>query len=385
MGDVEGAGAAPLHRDRRSARALDRLRDHRAAVRHPAAAHDRNRVAVDKRALRRVPLTHHPRHPEQRAAGQAGRRRPALPPARLPTLGRPAIRRPPTLRRQRLRQPTRVGARTAPLPKPDAKPDALRATAGRHRDPGAGEDMREQREQVRAALPRLRTRLSRPQQRIPSTQRRQDQRTALQRPGQNHRLPARAGRSAGRGRDGQGRPIPTPAALTSGVRRRARRVPPARRAVGRGDPRPDHRPAAARVRPGRVGDRRVPRPRPRLLPRLARTPRHLPAAQSDLLARPRRALGGRRRVDRRNREPRMATQLRTRSDVLLDRLPLPPPTHRSAHPSNHRPQPDTRPHRKARVALLRHPPRQPPPQPADHDVPVSRDSATSGRRAAGRH
>ena len=95
------------------------------------------------------------------------------------------------------------------------------------------------------------------------------------RPRQDRRLPARQGGRARRRSDGQGRPIPTAAALDRDPARGARRVPAARRARARGDPRATPLAAAALVRAGRVADRDIPRPRTRLLPRVARKARGL--------------------------------------------------------------------------------------------------------------
>ncbi len=93
------------------------------------------------------------------------------------------------------------------------------------------------------------------------------------------------------------------------------------RAGARGDPRADPAADAARVRAGRAGDRRLPRPRTRLLPRVDRKARRVPRAQGHLQPDPR---GDPRRLPgpgRRHLEPRMAAGVRAAGRVPVGRLP----------------------------------------------------------------
>ena len=156
LGDVEGAGAAPLLRDRRRARALaDLRRRSRCFFVAQPARDDRQRPRSGRTRCRRrssrSPTTAAPR---AAPAGEGRRRRPALRPARLQALGRPRVRRPRTLRRRRHR------LRATPIPNRLRCGRSPRTRAATPRSRGACEaatevargrqGLHQQRQQVRA-------------------------------------------------------------------------------------------------------------------------------------------------------------------------------------------------------------------------------------------
>ncbi len=89
LGDVEGAGAAPLRRDRGRARPLAGLRRRRPLLRPAAGGDDRRRLAVDEPDVGGVPLGRRSRRsPGGGAGARDGGGPAALRPARRQALGR---------------------------------------------------------------------------------------------------------------------------------------------------------------------------------------------------------------------------------------------------------------------------------------------------------
>ena len=148
-----------------------------------------------------------------RRAGEGRRRQPALRTARLQALGRPRVRRPRTLRARRHRIErlrSRIGAGAAALLQPRPRRRARPPPCERDRGHRGRQGLRQQREQVRLALPALRPRQRRTGRRVRRAERRRLLQAARSRPGKA-RLPARRRRQAGDRRDGGGRPVPAAA------------------------------------------------------------------------------------------------------------------------------------------------------------------------------
>ena len=137
-GDLEGARAAPLHRDRRRARRLGAVRGDRAVLRLPARAHDRRRPAQWTNTLSlRVPVGRQPRLARRSRAGQAPGLRPPLRDAGRAAVGGARVRRALALRRHRPARrrrlptpgrPARPGARRLPRPPQGRAATATAAT-----------------------------------------------------------------------------------------------------------------------------------------------------------------------------------------------------------------------------------------------------------------
>ncbi len=162
VGDVAVARAPPPHRDARRAGHVAPLRRDRAGVRDPARAHDRPGVQVDQRAVGRVSVAVGQRHHQRPRRRQARGQRPALQAARARPLGRLELRRAGALRQRQRRLGPCSAAVARPGPRRATGAPARARTAG----PGRRQDVRQQRRQVRAALPAVRVRDRRAQRRV---------------------------------------------------------------------------------------------------------------------------------------------------------------------------------------------------------------------------
>ena len=322
VGDVALARAAPPLRDGRRAGALPGLRRSRALLRRTARGDDRRRLEVDEPDVGGVPLDLRPRQPLGRRPGARGRGQPALRPARLQALGRPRVRRARTLRRQRHRLQRfrpRIRAGQAAVVEPKPRRHAGASPGERDRGRGGRQGLRQQRQQVRIALPALRPRQRRTKRRVRSAERRRLLRASRSRPDQGG-LPPRGRRQARHRRDGGGWPVPAAGARLRPLRWRARRGPAPGLACGRDHPRPGTAALAVGLRAGGARRRGDPRPRPRLLQRLAGEARRLPTAQGGLLADPGDPARGQRGAGECDHRARLADVVRPAVPLLLGRL-----------------------------------------------------------------
>ena len=253
LGDLEGARAAPLHRDRRRARRVGAVRADRAVLRLPARAHGRRGEPLDEHALAGVPVRRQPR---------LARRSRSRPSARSPTTcsrrwstGRGWCSSSAGLRHcvdtDRLDEDG--------FPRPVGPHDPARDVCRDHLAAGPRRPRR-----LRAAVPAPAGRARRSAR--PSTTRcARARRPLIDRQFAGYRVdkadsPAVDIQQAGGA-------FQRLTFAVDRVPRRARRGRAARLPVAGGDPRPGRRARAARVRAGRAGDRDLPGRRARVLPR----------------------------------------------------------------------------------------------------------------------